>query len=76
MYVFSAKTVVSTIWHPIFTLNISDTVVGELEGESCCFYVITVKRGRQQRNVKRRYSEFYDFNRLLIRISTHARRYR
>lgn len=59
-----------------FTVEIKAANLSEDEkgAEKCAFYSIIVKRGKQERLIKRRYSEFYEFHRLLVRFSSYARR--
>jgi len=58
-----------------FTLLVDGTqIVDDGTGERHANYIIIVKRGKQEKRVRRRYSEFHEYHRLLVRLSTHARR--
>lgn len=57
-----------------FTIEIASHQLKEEESEKHALYLITVKRGKQERTIERRYSEFYEFHRLLVRFSSYARR--
>jgi len=59
-----------------FTIEIREATISEDEktAEKHALYHIIVKRGKQERIVARRYSEFYEFHRLLVRFSSYARR--
>lgn len=59
-----------------FTIEIKEVRICEDQktAEKHALYNIIVKRGKQERIVARRYSEFYEFHRLLVRFSSYARR--
>jgi len=59
-----------------FTIEIASVEISEdnKTAEKSAYYHIIVKRGKQERIVARRYSEFYEFHRLLVRFSSYARR--
>jgi len=59
-----------------YTIEIKEVIVktDESTSEKIALYSIIVKRGKQERIINRRYSEFYEYHRSLVRFSSYARR--